>query len=94
MWMNFNILIFTISCLMFSFFYKHILMTLISLEFMMMNLMMNLYMLLINLNMNMYFMSLFISISVCESIMGLSTLVYITRHSNNDYMNNLNLMKW
>nr|AHX97831.1 NADH dehydrogenase subunit 4L [Pseudognaptodon sp. QL-2014] len=95
-WMNLNLSFFSflISCFMFSFFYKHILLTLISLEFMMINMLMNLYMILINVNMNFFFITMFINIVICEGILGLSIMVYMIRNSGNDYMNLLNLMKW
>nr|AHA52448.1 NADH dehydrogenase subunit 4L [Histeromerus sp. QL-2013] len=91
---NFLLMLFLLSCLMFTFFYKHILLTLISLEFMMINIFINLYYLLIFIKLNMYFISIFIGISICEGILGLSLLVYLIRFSGNDYTNMLNLMKW
>nr|YP_003734789.1 NADH dehydrogenase subunit 4L [Spathius agrili]ACJ06263.1 NADH dehydrogenase subunit 4L [Spathius agrili] len=96
MWMNLNYInmLFIISCLMFSFYYKHILLTLISLEFMMINLLYNFYMILIIMNLNIYFINFFISLSICEGVLGLSILVNMIRLTGNDYMNILNLMKW
>nr|QTC30719.1 NADH dehydrogenase subunit 4L [Psyttalia concolor]QTC30732.1 NADH dehydrogenase subunit 4L [Psyttalia humilis] len=95
-WMNLNlmILMFLMSCFFYSSYYKHILLTLISLEFMMINLMMNMYMILIKLNINIFIISMFISIMVCEGILGLSILVHMIRNSGNDYSLTLNLIKW
>nr|UHJ18874.1 NADH dehydrogenase subunit 4L [Psyttalia incisi] len=96
MWMNLNLtmLTFLISCFFYTSYYKHILLTLISLEFMMINLMMNMYMILIKLNFNMYLIAMFISIMICEGILGLSILVHMIRNSGNDYSLTLNLIKW
>nr|ACY09444.1 NADH dehydrogenase subunit 4L [Diachasmimorpha longicaudata] len=96
MWMNMNLnmFYFLMSCLMFTSFYKHILVTLISMEFMLINLFMNLFSIMINLNINIYLMTMFIGISVCESVLGLSILVYMIRNSGNDYSKTLYLMKW
>nr|AHA52556.1 NADH dehydrogenase subunit 4L [Pambolus sp. QL-2013] len=93
-WMNMFFMNFLISSMMFSFYYKHILLTLISLEFMMINLMLLMYMMLNYMNMNLYFPTFFLTISICEGILGLSIMVYLIRNMGNDYMNILNLMKW
>nr|AHA52521.1 NADH dehydrogenase subunit 4L [Eumacrocentrus sp. QL-2013] len=93
---NFNLsfMFFLMSCFMFSFFYKHLLLTLISLEFMMINILFNMYMSFMMLKMNLIILSFFLTISVCESIIGLSLLVFLVRISGNDFMKSLNLMKW
>nr|YP_010863311.1 NADH dehydrogenase subunit 4L [Microplitis manilae]WGS91489.1 NADH dehydrogenase subunit 4L [Microplitis manilae]WUY11108.1 NADH dehydrogenase subunit 4L [Microplitis manilae] len=90
--MNFLIILFLISSMMFLSMYKHLLMTLISLEFMIMNLSLLLYLNFSFLNLNIYFIAFFWTICVCESIMGLSILVYLSRKLGNDYTKILNLM--
>nr|AHA52544.1 NADH dehydrogenase subunit 4L [Ichneutes sp. QL-2013] len=61
--MNYNIyysiLLFLMSCLMFSLIYKHILLTLINMEFMIINTIYNMYMTFFNLK-NKYFLYIFI----------------------------------
>nr|WCB99525.1 NADH dehydrogenase subunit 4L [Meteorus sp. 1 XHS-2023a] len=89
-----SLIYFFSSCLMFSFFYKHILLTLISLEFMMLNITYNIYLSINNINMNIYFISIFLTIMICESVLGLSLLIYLVRNNGNDYFKSLNLMKW
>nr|YP_003734709.1 NADH dehydrogenase subunit 4L [Cotesia vestalis]ACH71093.1 NADH dehydrogenase subunit 4L [Cotesia vestalis] len=89
---NLSIILFLISTLMYSSFYKHLLMSLISLEFMILNLSMFLYFYMSFLKLNIYFMSFFWTISVCESIMGLTILVFMVRKLGNDYTKMLNLM--
>nr|YP_010411517.1 NADH dehydrogenase subunit 4L [Euurobracon yokahamae]UJJ81892.1 NADH dehydrogenase subunit 4L [Euurobracon yokahamae] len=92
--MMLNMMNFFISCLMVSFFYKHILLTLISLEFLMMNLFMNMYNIFNLMNFNYFFFNLFLTISICEGIMGLTILVYMIRNSGNDFSILLKLIKW
>nr|AHA52568.1 NADH dehydrogenase subunit 4L [Pselaphanus sp. QL-2013] len=89
-----NMLMFFISILLFSFYFKHMLLTLISIEFMMINLMMNIYLNLLYLKINLFFISFFLTISVCESVLGLSLLIFMMRFTGNDFMKSLNLMKW
>nr|QKZ95166.1 NADH dehydrogenase subunit 4L [Habrobracon hebetor] len=92
--MKIILILFFISIFMTIFFYKHILLNLISLEFLMINLFMNIYYTLNYLNMNFYFFNLFLTISICEGVMGLSILVYMMRNTGNDYSKILNLIKW
>nr|YP_009512899.1 NADH dehydrogenase subunit 4L [Zele chlorophthalmus]AXK15291.1 NADH dehydrogenase subunit 4L [Zele chlorophthalmus] len=91
---NLSLLMFIQSLMMFSYFYKHILLTLVSLEFMMLNLLFNIYISLLSTNLNMFFMSLFLTIMICESILGMSLLIYLVRYNGNDYLKTLNLIKW
>nr|AHA52592.1 NADH dehydrogenase subunit 4L [Sigalphus bicolor] len=88
------ILLFLMSFMLFCLFYKHILMTLISLEFIMVNLMMLMYLNFLHIKLNLFIFSYFLSIAVCESVMGLSLLIYMIRYNGNDYMKILNLIKW
>lgn len=87
-------MLFFISCLIFSFFYKHILLTLIRLEFIIINLTLSIYIIINILNINFYFISFFFRIMVCEAVIGLSVLVYLIRFCGNDYINLLNIIKW
>nr|APF47492.1 NADH dehydrogenase subunit 4L [Choeras grammatitergitus] len=89
---NMSFILFIISTLMFSSLYKHLLMSLISLEFMVLNLSYMIYLKLSILKMNLYFISLFWTICVCESILGLTILVFLVRKMGNDYTKLLNLI--
>nr|AHX97807.1 NADH dehydrogenase subunit 4L [Mirax sp. QL-2014] len=91
--MNLSILFFLISCFMFSLMFKHMLMTLINIEFMILSLSYFMYMMLNWLNLNLYFMAFFWTICVCESIIGLSILVFMIRKLGNDFMNSTSLIK-
>nr|APF47426.1 NADH dehydrogenase subunit 4L [Microgaster campestris] len=90
--LNLSITLFLISSLMYSSFYKHLLMSLISLELMILNLSLFLYLNLNYLKINIFFMSFFWTITVCESILGLTILVFMVRKLGNDYTKLMNLM--
>nr|WCB99538.1 NADH dehydrogenase subunit 4L [Meteorus sp. 2 XHS-2023a] len=92
--LNLSLYLFLMTCLMFSYLFKHLLLTLISLEFMMLNIMNNIYLSTLQTHMNLFFMSLFLTVMICESILGLSILIYLIRNNGNDYLKSLNLMKW
>lgn len=79
---------------MFSYFYKHLLLTLIRLEFIIINIVLNIYIIFFILNLRFYIILFFICISVCERILGLSVLIFIVRLIGNDYIKILNLIKW
>nr|ACY09473.1 NADH dehydrogenase subunit 4L [Aphidius gifuensis]WLE65024.1 NADH dehydrogenase subunit 4l [Aphidius gifuensis]WLE65037.1 NADH dehydrogenase subunit 4l [Aphidius gifuensis]WLE65063.1 NADH dehydrogenase subunit 4l [Aphidius gifuensis]WLE65076.1 NADH dehydrogenase subunit 4l [Aphidius gifuensis] len=93
MMMNLKIFFFISSCFMYSYYYKHILLTLISLEFMMVNMIYNLYYLMMINEINLFMITIFLGISVCESVLGLSLLINLVRLSGNDYNNNMKLLK-
>lgn len=69
-------------------------MTLIRLEFIMINLSIEIYIILNILDINLYFTSFFFRIIVCEAVIGLSVLVYLIRCVGNDYINLLRIIKW
>nr|AHX97795.1 NADH dehydrogenase subunit 4L [Elasmosoma sp. QL-2014] len=91
---NLTLYFFIFSCLMFSFFFKHLLLILISLEFIMLNTLYMYYLITMKLNINFFLTSIFLTIMICESILGLSILVSMVRLSGNDYLKSMNLMKW
>nr|WLE66207.1 NADH dehydrogenase subunit 4l [Aphidius gifuensis]WLE66246.1 NADH dehydrogenase subunit 4l [Aphidius gifuensis]WLE66376.1 NADH dehydrogenase subunit 4l [Aphidius gifuensis]WLE66389.1 NADH dehydrogenase subunit 4l [Aphidius gifuensis]WLE66402.1 NADH dehydrogenase subunit 4l [Aphidius gifuensis] len=93
MMMNLKIFFFISSCFMYSYYYKHILLTLISLEFMMVNMIYNLYYMMMINEINLFMITIFLGISVCESVLGLSLLINLVRLSGNDYNNNMKLLK-
>nr|AHA52509.1 NADH dehydrogenase subunit 4L [Euurobracon breviterebrae] len=92
--MMLNMMNFFISCLMTSFFYKHILLTLLSLEFLMINLFLTMYNIFNLMNFNFFFFNMFLKVKICEGIMGLTILIYLIRNSGNDYSLLLKLIKW
>nr|WLE70640.1 NADH dehydrogenase subunit 4l [Aphidius gifuensis] len=93
MMLNLKIFFFISSCFMYSYYYKHILLTLISLEFMMVNMIYNLYYMMMINEINLFMITIFLGISVCESVLGLSLLINLVRLSGNDYNNIMKLLK-
>nr|APF47532.1 NADH dehydrogenase subunit 4L [Diolcogaster sp. SNS-2016] len=89
--MNLLFFLFLFSMLMYSSFYKHLLMSLISLEFIILSLSLMIYKILLYMNLNLYFISYLWIIFVCESILGLSILVFLVRKTGNDYTSLMNL---
>nr|YP_010735816.1 NADH dehydrogenase subunit 4L [Erianthus versicolor]WEL32789.1 NADH dehydrogenase subunit 4L [Erianthus versicolor] len=70
---------------------KHLLMVLLSLEYMVLSLflMMNLYFIIYSYDLN--FIVFFIVFSVCEGALGLSILVSMIRSHGNDFFNSFSL---
>nr|AVN68172.1 NADH dehydrogenase subunit 4L [Cryptocercus hirtus] len=64
---------------------KHLLITLLSLEFMVLVLFFILYYYLLFFNYELYFVVVFLTFSVCEGALGLSILVSMVRGYGNDY---------
>nr|DAZ87543.1 TPA_asm: NADH dehydrogenase subunit 4L [Trichosia splendens] len=85
------IFMFLLSCLVFISNRKHLLITLLSLEFIVLTLFMFLF---IFFSMNnaseMYFLMVFLVFSVCEGALGLSILVSMIRTHGNNYFQSFN----
>nr|YP_009433028.1 NADH dehydrogenase subunit 4L [Anabolia bimaculata]ATD11968.1 NADH dehydrogenase subunit 4L [Anabolia bimaculata] len=76
-----------ISNFMFSFNRKHLLIILLSLELIVLNLLFYLYIyLLLNLLNSIYFLVMFMVLTVCEGVLGVSILVYMIRIHGKDYV--------
>nr|UFR83016.1 NADH dehydrogenase subunit 4L [Xylotrupes socrates tonkinensis] len=71
---------------------KHLLLMLLSLEFVMLSLYFNLYLYLMYFNYEFYFSMIFVSMSVCEGALGLAILVSMVRTHNNDYFQTFNVL--
>nr|UBN08753.1 NADH dehydrogenase subunit 4L [Macropanesthia heppleorum] len=72
---------------------KHLLATLLSLEFIVLILYMVLFSYLNMYNFELFFMMIFISFSVCEGALGLSILVSMIRSYGNDFFNIYNMLQ-
>nr|YP_010586312.1 NADH dehydrogenase subunit 4L [Lepidostoma fui]UZZ44087.1 NADH dehydrogenase subunit 4L [Lepidostoma fui] len=80
---NLIVLNFLLSNMMFTLNRKHLLIILLSLEL----IMLNMFLLIFNFMMFMgssYFLMMFMILSVCEGVLGLSVLVYLVRIHGND----------
>lgn len=71
---------------------KHILFILLSLEFLVLCLYLSLFIFLNIISINLFFLMIFLTIRVCEGVLGLSILVSIIRSFGNDNIINLNIL--
>nr|QVT15597.1 NADH dehydrogenase subunit 4L [Semiothisa cinerearia] len=86
------IFMFIIGNLIFVSKYKHLLIILLSLEFMVLSVFFLLLSYLLMLNYEVYMLMVFLVFSVCEGALGLSILVSMMRTHGNDYFKSFNLL--
>lgn len=86
------IFMFIIGNLIFVSKYKHLLIILLRLEFIVLRLFFFLLLYLLTLNYEIYVLMVFLVFSVCEGALGLSILVSIIRTHGNDYFKRFNLL--
>nr|URX53185.1 NADH dehydrogenase subunit 4L [Neotermes phragmosus] len=72
---------------------KHLLATLLSLEFMVLSLFISSYYYLCLFNYELYFVMLFLVFSVCEGSLGLAILVSMIRGFGNDYFQSYSVLQ-
>nr|AHL17287.1 NADH dehydrogenase subunit 4L [Dichorragia nesimachus]WHE44862.1 NADH dehydrogenase subunit 4L [Dichorragia nesimachus] len=72
--------------------HKHLLIILLSLEFIVLSIFFLMMMVLMMINYNMYMLMVFLVFSVCEGALGLSILVSMIRTHGNDYFQSFNLI--
>lgn len=93
---NFSIIfivyIFFIGGIIFVSYRKHLLIILISLEFIVLNLFYLINMYFIYMNYQNYFSVIYLIFSVCEGVLGLSILVSLIRSHGNDYFNRFGIL--
>nr|YP_010535346.1 NADH dehydrogenase subunit 4L [Morimospasma tuberculatum]UYB77597.1 NADH dehydrogenase subunit 4L [Morimospasma tuberculatum]WEY30155.1 NADH dehydrogenase subunit 4L [Morimospasma sp.] len=75
-----------VGMIVFSLKREHLLIMLLSLEFIMISLYLNLLIYLAQLNYEFFFSMIFLSMSVCEGALGLAILVLMIRTQGNDYI--------
>nr|YP_009995294.1 NADH dehydrogenase subunit 4L [Gymnochthebius lividus]QNP09697.1 NADH dehydrogenase subunit 4L [Gymnochthebius lividus] len=85
-------LMFYIGLLVFCLKRKHLLLMLLSLEFIILSLYFYIFSYLSYFNNEYYFSMIFITMSVCEGALGLSLLVSMIRTHGNDYFQNFNIL--
>nr|YP_010222572.1 NADH dehydrogenase subunit 4L [Hippotiscus dorsalis]UCC46022.1 NADH dehydrogenase subunit 4L [Hippotiscus dorsalis] len=73
---------------------KHLLLSLLSLEYMVLCVFISLFFILFMYGYEMYFCMLFLIFTVCEGALGLSILVTLVRNQGNDYLSSLSLLSW
>nr|YP_009271271.1 NADH dehydrogenase subunit 4L [Biston perclara]ANW36836.1 NADH dehydrogenase subunit 4L [Biston perclara] len=86
------IFMFIIGNLIFVSKYKHLLIVLLSLEFMVLSIYFFFLNYLLFLNYEIYMLMVFLVFSVCEGALGLSILVSLIRTHGNDYFKSFNLL--
>nr|YP_009383608.1 NADH dehydrogenase subunit 4L [Zelandoperla fenestrata]ARS43780.1 NADH dehydrogenase subunit 4L [Zelandoperla fenestrata] len=72
---------------------KHLLLTLLSLEFIVLSLFLFLFIYLNFLNYELFFSMMFLTFSVCEGALGLSILVSMIRTHGNDYFQSFSVLQ-
>nr|UHA56260.1 NADH dehydrogenase subunit 4L [Hyblaea puera] len=72
--------------------HKHLLIVLLSLEFIVLSIFFFMLLLFMNIEYDMYMLMLFLVFSVCEGVLGLSILVSMIRTFGNDYFQSFNLL--
>nr|WNV22579.1 NADH dehydrogenase subunit 4L [Psylliodes kiesenwetteri] len=65
---------------------KHLLLMLLSLEFILISLYLNIFLYLSMMNYEFFFSMIFLSVSVCEGVLGLSILIMMVRVHGNDFI--------
>nr|QLY90210.1 NADH dehydrogenase subunit 4L [Hydraena gracilis] len=71
---------------------KHLLTMLLSLEFIILSLYFNMFLYLSYYSNEYYFSMIFMTMSVCEGVLGLSILVSLVRSHGNDYFQSFNIL--
>nr|YP_010865938.1 NADH dehydrogenase subunit 4L [Furcatopanorpa longihypovalva]WGT92145.1 NADH dehydrogenase subunit 4L [Furcatopanorpa longihypovalva]WGT92158.1 NADH dehydrogenase subunit 4L [Furcatopanorpa longihypovalva]WGT92171.1 NADH dehydrogenase subunit 4L [Furcatopanorpa longihypovalva] len=87
------IILFISGILVFSSSRKHLLVTLLSLEFIVLSLFLLLFLYLNYYNYETYFSMMFLVFSVCEGALGLSILVSMIRTHGNDYFQSFSILQ-
>nr|YP_010309765.1 NADH dehydrogenase subunit 4L [Lagorina sericea]UMR54882.1 NADH dehydrogenase subunit 4L [Lagorina sericea] len=92
MYLYTGLIMFFSGLVMFSLKRKHLLLMLLSIEFMVLALYLNMFLYLGTMGNDYFFSMIFLTFSVCEGALGLSLLVSIIRTHGNDYFQGLNLL--
>nr|YP_010155441.1 NADH dehydrogenase subunit 4L [Haemagogus albomaculatus]QQX45021.1 NADH dehydrogenase subunit 4L [Haemagogus albomaculatus] len=87
------IIMFVFGCIVFISSRKHLLCTLLSLEFMVLMLFMLLFLYLNFMDYETYFSMFFLTFCVCEGVLGLSILVSMIRTHGNDYFQSFSILQ-
>lgn len=86
------LIIFVCGLISFSIKRKHLLLILLSLEFIVLRIFLTLFLYLRRFNFEYFFSIIFLTFSVCEGAIGLSILVSLIRTHGNDYFQRFNFL--
>nr|WRO44763.1 NADH dehydrogenase subunit 4L [Themus sp. 'bimaculicollis'] len=92
MMMNLFFLMSLVSLIVLTLNAKHLLLMLMSLEFLVVYIYFGLFIMMIYMNYEYYFSMVFLTMSVCEGTLGLSILVSLIRSYGNDYFQSFNIL--
>nr|YP_010155766.1 NADH dehydrogenase subunit 4L [Conwentzia sinica]QQY84957.1 NADH dehydrogenase subunit 4L [Conwentzia sinica] len=87
----FSIMLFS-GMFMYSYFHKHMLSMLLSLEYMVLMMFCLIFYIMNIYNMDLYFSVIYLIMSVCEGALGLSIIVLMVRMYGNDYFSSLSIL--
>nr|AEV56618.1 NADH dehydrogenase subunit 4L [Kokeshia sp. NKU02] len=87
-------LFFCMGLITFCLSHKHLLLTLISLEYLVIILFLGMVSFLTLYYMESYILLLFLTFSVCEGVIGLSVLVSLIRLHGNDMISSISFLSW
>nr|UBI44036.1 NADH dehydrogenase subunit 4L [Eysarcoris annamita] len=73
---------------------KHLLLSLLSLEYLVLCVFLGLTLFMVNYGYELYFSMIFLVFTVCEGALGLSILVKMVRNQGNDYLSSLSILSW
>nr|AVJ52522.1 NADH dehydrogenase subunit 4L [Calliphara nobilis] len=73
---------------------NHLLLVLLSLEFMVLSVFYVMILLMMMYGYELYFSLIFLVFSVCEGALGLSILVKMVRSQGNDYLMSMSILSW
>nr|YP_009445573.1 NADH dehydrogenase subunit 4L [Picromerus griseus]ATV99250.1 NADH dehydrogenase subunit 4L [Picromerus griseus] len=73
---------------------KHLLLSLLSLEYMMLSVFLSLFLVVFNYGYSLSLTLLFLVFTVCEGALGLSVLVNLVRSQGNDYLLGTSVLSW
>nr|ALO71240.1 NADH deshydrogenase subunit 4L [Tychobythinus sp. 1 EF-2015] len=71
---------------------KHLLLMLLSLEFIVLSIYFNMYMMMLFFSFEYYFLMIYLTMSVCEGVLGLSILVSLIRTHGSDYLKSYSML--
>nr|ALO76528.1 NADH deshydrogenase subunit 4L [Scydmaeninae sp. 840218] len=87
-----NMHVYNWSVFLLLFYRKHLLLMLLSLEYIVISIYFSLFFYLLMYQFNMYMLMIYMVMIVCEGVLGLSILVLMIRAHGNDYMKTFNLL--
>nr|YP_007627001.1 NADH dehydrogenase subunit 4L [Chauliops fallax]AFV25574.1 NADH dehydrogenase subunit 4L [Chauliops fallax] len=74
--------------------YKHLLMVLFSIEYLVVSLYLLFFLFLSQFGFELYFILIFLVLSVCEGALGLGILVNMIRSHGNDLLSSISILSW